>query len=205
MFITWEFRRIFIRVSAFWQRFFQTLLLWMSTHTWRCTFIILSTIKAKDLIMQHAKFEIYTLKSYTIPYVGIARKNFEYFWIGLYASQVPPGMTASTDISSSWSRLTVRSTSRSSVITSHNDCRCISSAVHSRTTWSGSYSAGLTKFELTLKNHKFNYIHTLAANYRHVREWRYLFHALYTHVRNCPNANWYHQIQNNLTLKICRI
>ena len=38
----------------------------------------------------------------------------------MYASQVPPGMTASTDISLSWIRLTVRSTSRASVITSHN-------------------------------------------------------------------------------------
>ena len=66
--------------------------------------------------MQNLKFVHWNY----IPYHLLSIARWKYFWIRVYASQVPPSMTASTDISLGWIRLTVRSTSRASVITSHN-------------------------------------------------------------------------------------
>ena len=63
--------------------------------------------------------------------------------MSLYTSHCQPSMTASADISSSWSKLSVCWTSRVSVISSHNDCLCITSLGHSITICNGAYRTGL--------------------------------------------------------------
>ena len=61
---TWEYCHIYVRVAAFWQRVFQTLLnLHVRTGvTLWLTLMISSTENAKDLIMLHEKFQICILK-----------------------------------------------------------------------------------------------------------------------------------------------
>ena len=78
---TWEYRHIFVPIAAFWQRFFQTLLM-LNIHlgvTVYHTLTIFFTINAKDLIVQNAKFWIHTLKLNVI-FWDCKKIKADYFW-----------------------------------------------------------------------------------------------------------------------------
>ena len=59
--------RVRARVVAFYQYIFSTLLILNTYPSWSvCHTLIFSTINVKELIMQHEKFHIYTLKPNSI-------------------------------------------------------------------------------------------------------------------------------------------
>ena len=81
---TRKHRHIFARVTAFWQRVFQTLPN-LDVHPGVAvyhTLKIFSIVNAKDLLIPHTKFQVCTLKINTI--FCHRKKKSHYFWTGVY-------------------------------------------------------------------------------------------------------------------------